>query len=201
MARKFSELNAASLEALLEAVAQGDHEAFAALHAAVAAEVYGVIHTVLRDPAQSAETAQEVLLEVWRFASRYERARGTALTWVLTIAHRRAVDRVRTEQTFRDRTTQLARDPVEPLTLGRAELDADPVADILERHVEREQVRHALTQLSERQRAAITLAYYRGFSASEIAELIDAPLGTVKTRLRDGLRRLRAILTEDEPLK
>lgn len=197
MADDVSDSGAVRLEPLLEAVADGDHEAFAALHAAVASEVYGVVSSVLRDPAQSAETAQEVLLEIWRFASRYERARGTALTWIMTIAHRRAVDRVRTEQTFRDRREQLGRDPAEPLTLGRPAPDADPVAQTLERHVQREQVRHALAQLSERQRTAITLAYYRGFSASEIAELLDAPLGTVKTRLRDGLMRLRVMLDDD----
>lgn len=185
------------LEPLLEAVADGDHEAFAALHAAVSAEVYGVVSSVLRDPAQSAETAQEVLLEIWRFATRYDRARGTALAWILTIAHRRAVDRVRTEQRFRDFREQLGRDPAEPLALGRSEPDANSVAQTLWRHVQREEVRRALAQLSERQRTAITLAYYRGFSASEIAELLDAPLGTVKTRLRDGLMRLRAMLDDD----
>lgn len=185
------------LEPLLEAVADGDHEAFAALHAAVSAEVYGVVSSVLRDPAQSAETAQEVLLEIWRFATRYDRARGTALAWILTIAHRRAVDRVRTEQRFRDFREQLGRDPAEPLALGRPEPDANSVAQTLWRHVQREEVRRALAQLSERQRTAITLAYYRGFSASEIAELLDAPLGTVKTRLRDGLMRLRAMLDDD----
>lgn len=196
MAEDSSQVNAASLDALLEAVAEGDHQAFAALHAAVSAEVYGVIHAVLRDPAQSAETAQDVLLQVWQSARRYDRARGTALTWILTIAHRRAVDRVRTEQAFRDRREQLARDPVEPLALTQTDLDADPVAETLERHVDVERVRSALEALSGRQRETITLAYYGGFSASEIAALLDVPLGTIKTRMRDGLIRLRAMMME-----
>lgn len=182
---------------LLEAVAEGDHQAFATLHAAVSAEVYGLVHAVLRDPAQSAETAQDVLLQVWQFASRYDRARGTALTWIMTIAHRRAVDRVRAEQTFRDRTAQLSRDPVEPLALTQTDLDADPVAATFERYVDVGRVRRALEALSDRQRETITLAYYGGFSGSEIAELLNVPLGTVKTRMRDGLARLRAMLSED----
>lgn len=197
MADDFPGWDATSLEALLEAVAQGDHEAFTALHAVVAAEVYGVIHTVLRDPAQSAETAQDALLQVWQFAPRYDRARGTALTWILTIAHRRAVDRVRAEQTLRDRIAQLGRDPVEPLAMAHPDLGTDSVAEALERHVDGERVRRALQALSDRQRTTITLAYYHGFSGSEIAELLHVPLGTVKTRMRDGLTRLRRLLVED----
>jgi RNA polymerase sigma-70 factor (ECF subfamily) len=138
---------------------------------------------VLRDPAQSEEVAQEVLLEIWRTAARYDQSKSSATTWALTMAHRRAVDRVRTEQASRDRTERVAS--------SDTQRSVDEVAEAVEGRFESEQVRRALDGLSDLQREAIELAYYGGHTYPEVARLLDAPLGTVKTRLRDGLIRLR----------
>ena len=171
---------------LLRAVARGDEKAFGRLYDLVAPRVYGLIRRVLRDPAQAEEVAQEVLVEVWRTAARFDAARGTATSWIFTIAHRRAVDRVRSEQASADRT----------LRAGAASMDTpyDSVADEVSGRLERQQVRRCLDGLTDLQRQAVTLAYYQGHSYPQVAELLGTPLPTVKTRMRDGLIRLRDCL-------
>ena len=172
--------------ALLRAVARGDEQAFARLYDLVAPRVYGLIRRVLRDPAQSEEVAQEVLVEVWRNAARFDPARGSATSWICTIAHRRAVDRVRSEQAAAERLAYV----------GRAQVDVpyDAVADEVSGRLERQQVRRCLHDLTELQRQAVTLAYYQGHTYPQVAELLGTPLPTVKTRMRDGLIRLRDCL-------
>jgi RNA polymerase sigma-70 factor (ECF subfamily) len=172
--------------ALIRQVARGDEAAFARLYDLVAPRVHGLIRRVLRDPAQAEEVAQEVLVEVWRTAARYDTARGSATAWIFTIAHRRAVDRVRSEQAAADRT----------MKVGAASVDTpyDQVADEVAGRLERQQVRHCLDDLTELQRQAVTLAYYQGHSYREVADLLSTPLPTVKTRMRDGLIRLRDCL-------
>lgn len=173
-------------EALLQAVALGDQQAFASLYDRLAPLVYGVVRRVVRDPAQSEEVSQEIFVEVWRFATRFDPARGTGRAWVLTLAHRRAIDRVRSEQASRDRTDRIGhRDQSLPF---------DEVAEHVEVRLEHDQVREALHELTDLQREAVELAYYRGNTYREVADLLDAPLGTVKTRMRDGLIRLRDCL-------
>lgn len=173
-----------TLEELLSKVTKGDQTAFAALYDRVGAQVYGLVRRIVRDPSQSEEVTQEVLLEVWRSASRFDRTRGSGNGWIMTMAHRRAVDRVRSEQASRNRDHRIG-------TRDAGEAAFDSVSEDVEIRLEQEEVRLALEDLTDLQREAIQLAYYGGYTYREVAELLDTPLGTVKTRLRDGLIRLR----------
>ena len=174
----------AGLDTLLTQVAKGDQAAFEALYDQLSASVYGLIRKVLRNPSQAEEVTQEVLLEVWRTASRFDPARGSASTWVLTIAHRRAIDRVRAEEASTAREQRSAEVPVA----------IDEVAESVEASMDAERLRRCLAGLTELQRESITLAYYGGYSYAQVAALLDTALGTIKTRIRDGMTRLRACL-------
>ncbi|MCJ1699277.1 ECF RNA polymerase sigma factor SigK [Rathayibacter festucae] len=178
-----AEGTAPDLGALLERIAAGEQAAFAQLYDLVASRVLGLITRVLVDRAQSEEVAQEVFLEIWQTAGRFAPNKGSATTWILTMAHRRAIDRIRAAQAGRDRDVRIGiRD------LGR---DYDQVAEQAEVSLEHEKVTAALERLTELQRQALQLAYYGGYSHSEIAGILNCPVGTIKTRLRDGMIRLR----------
>jgi RNA polymerase sigma-70 factor (ECF subfamily) len=173
-------------DALLQLVARGDEAAFEKLYDLVIGPVFGLIRRVVRDPAQSEEVAQEVMVELWRTATRYSPDRGSAMTWVMTLAHRRAVDRVRSAQSAADREIRVVS--------GSASPPFDEVAEQVTMRLEHEQVRRCLSSLTDLQRESIMLAYYGGRTYREVGELLDTPLGTIKTRLRDGLIRLRDCL-------
>jgi RNA polymerase sigma-70 factor (ECF subfamily) len=173
-------------EELLQRVARGDEAAFERLYDLVAPLVHGVALGVVRNPALAEEVTQEVLVEAWRTAPRFDPARGSARSWLLTMARRRAVDRVRSVQASVDRDAAAgARD---------MERDVDVVSEAVEIRLEQQQVRRCLDGLTDLQREAVSMAFYAGHTHREVAHLLDVPLGTIKTRLRDGLIRLRDCL-------
>lgn len=171
------------LAALLRAVAKGDETAFATVYDETAARVHGLVLRVLRNPAQAEEVTQEVYLEVWRRASRFDPGRGSPFAWLMTMAHRRAVDRVRSSQSAstRDQTWEAR----------TREVQFDSTADTVAARLDAQRVRTALDELTGAQREAVSLAYLGGYTHREVASLLDLPLGTAKTRIRDGLIRLR----------
>ncbi|WP_296606153.1 sigma-70 family RNA polymerase sigma factor [Nocardioides sp.] len=171
------------LAELLRLSSRGDEQAFARLYDATSARVFGLAVRVVRDPAQAEEVTQESFLEIWRTASRFDPARGSALSWLLTITHRKAVDRVRSAEaaTRRDATYHEQNQPVEH----------DSTAEAAHASLEAHRVRGALAALTEVQREAVGLAYFGGYTHTEVATMLDLPVGTAKTRIRDGLIRLR----------
>jgi RNA polymerase sigma-70 factor (ECF subfamily) len=171
------------LDALLLRTARGDQRAFSDFYDLTASRVLGHVRRLLIDAAQSEEVAQEIFLEAWQSAGRFDPNRGRALTWILTMAHRRAVDRIRASQSAHDRDTAVG--------IRDLPTDFDVVSETVEVRVEYERVEVAMARLSEPQRQALFLAYYRGLTQSEIADELGIPLGTAKTRLRDAMIRLR----------
>jgi RNA polymerase sigma-70 factor (ECF subfamily) len=181
-----SEELGARLIRLLAASGNGDEQAFATLYDLTSARVYGLVLRIVRDAAQAAEVTQDIYVEVWKQSARYDRSRGAVLTWMMTIAHGRAVDRVRSSQASINRDHRYAElDVVRPF---------DEVSEQAIAGMEGRRVRHALTTLPIAQRQAVTLAYFGGHTHNEVAELLQIPLGTAKTRIRDGLIRMRLAL-------
>ncbi|GHG59467.1 RNA polymerase sigma factor SigK [Sinomonas cellulolyticus] len=186
MPEKSNGTPAPDLDDLMARVARGDQEAFGRLYDALAPLVHGLVLRVVRDPAQSEEVTQEVFLEVWQQARRFDADRGRVRAWITVMAHRRAVDRVRAAQAATDRDLrQGIRDYRESY---------DDVEHTVEVALESERVNMALESLTDVQRQAIRLAYYGGYTYGEVAETLGLPLGTVKTRIRDGMIRLRDVL-------
>ena len=179
---------AAAVEAIRGA-GRGDEQAFARFYDLVSPTVFGTVLRVVRNRAFAEEITQEVFVELWRQAPRYDPDRGSPTTWAATIAHRRAVDRVRSEESARARDDRHARD-----TPADRDVVAETVTDEAAAEYDRDRVAKALGQLTDVQREAVTLAYYGGHTYREVATLLDTPEGTVKTRIRDGLIKLRDYL-------
>jgi RNA polymerase sigma-70 factor (ECF subfamily) len=175
--------SAPDLAALLKACGRGDEAAFAQLYDATSSRVVGLAVRVVRDPAQAEEVAQEAFLDIWRTSGRFDPTKGSPLGWLLTIVHRKAVDRVRSAEasTRRDASYQQQNQHV----------DHDSTAEAAQASLEARRVRGALESLTPVQREALELAYFGGYTHSEVATMLELPVGTAKTRIRDGLIRLR----------
>lgn len=174
----------ADVDDLLRRIARGDSAAFEELYDELSPAVHGLARRVVRDPARAEDVTQEVFLEVWRKATRFDEGRGKARTWVMTIAHRRAVDAVRRSEAQKRQDHHGAPD----------EISHDEPADTLITAEEHGAVRDCLDTLTDLQLESVRLAYYNGYTYGEVATLLDKPLPTIKTRMRDGLIRLRDCL-------
>ncbi|WP_377639993.1 ECF RNA polymerase sigma factor SigK [Oryzobacter terrae] len=174
------------LAELLRRSARGDEDAFARLYDATSRRLFGLVLRVVRDHAMSEEVTQEVYLDVWRQCARFDADRGSAISWLMTIAHRAAVDRVRSSEASRRRDDAHA--------ASHQDIDFDTTAEAAQASLEAQRVRRALSTLTDAQRSAVELAYLGGYTHTEVARLLDLPLGTAKTRIRDGLIRLRDTL-------
>jgi len=176
----------AELVELLKACSLGEEAAFAKLYDATAARLFGLVLRIVRDRAQAEEVTQDAYLDIWRNSSRFDSDRGSALSWLMTIGHRKAVDRVRSAEATRRRDTAYeARDQASPF---------DQTVEEAHRNLDAQRVHKALDTLTETQRGAVELAYFGGYTHREVAAMLELPLGTAKTRIRDGLIRLRDTL-------
>jgi RNA polymerase sigma-70 factor (ECF subfamily) len=174
---------AADLAQLLRMSGRGDEDAFAQLYDATSARAYGLAVRVVRDPSQAEEVAQEAFLEIWRTASRFDAGKGSAVSWILTLVHRKAVDRVRSAEASNRRDTSYHQ--------GSQSVEHDSTAEAAQASMEARRVRQAMESLTQVQREALELAYFKGYTHTEVAAMLDLPVGTAKTRIRDGLIRLR----------
>ncbi|MFJ5693384.1 sigma-70 family RNA polymerase sigma factor [Arthrobacter sp. NPDC093125] len=174
------------LAGLLERIARGDQPAFAEFYRLTSRRVYGMARRVLIDAELSEDTTQEVFLQVWQSAAKFDAASGSPLAWLMTISHRRAVDKVRSSQSASDREARYG--------AGNQDIDHDSVADEVDNRLEAETVVRCLGTLTETQQESVRLAYYGGLTYREVAEKLNAAIPTIKSRIRDGLIRLKNCL-------
>lgn len=179
-----------SLAQLVARAASGDREAFADLYDGTSCRVFGLVLRIVRDRAQAEEVTQEVYLQVWRTAARYDARKGSAISWLLMLAHRRSVDRVRSSEVVRRSDARYY------LWAYQPEPDSDSTAEAFELSAESARLGPALGKLSPIQREAIELAYFGGWTYREVAGITGVAAGTAKGRIRDGLIRLRATLED-----
>jgi RNA polymerase sigma-70 factor (ECF subfamily) len=174
------------LAELLKACSLGEEAAFAKLYDATAARLFGLVLRTVRDRAQAEEVTQDAYLDIWRNSARYDPERGSAMSWLMTIGHRKAVDRVRSAEAARRRDTAYE--------AGDQSVPFDQTVEEAHRNLDAARVHRALGTLTETQRSALELAYFGGYTHHEVAVMLDLPLGTAKTRIRDALIRLRDTL-------
>ncbi|WP_045729744.1 sigma-70 family RNA polymerase sigma factor [Pseudarthrobacter chlorophenolicus] len=174
------------LAVLLEGIARGDQAAFAEFYRLTSRRVFGMARRVLIDPELSEDTTQEVFLQVWQNAAKFDSSAGSPLSWLMTISHRRAVDRVRSAQSSSDREAKYG--------ASSQEIEHDSVSDEVSSRLEAETVVRCLETLTETQQESVRLAYYGGLTYREVAERLNAAVPTIKSRIRDGLIRLKTCL-------
>lgn len=176
--------NEGGVDDLLLATARGDQSALAQVYDKLAPAVFGLARRVVRDPARAEEITQDVFLSVWRLATRFDPEKGSGRTWIMTITHRRAVDVIRSDEAARRREQQAS----------TADVSYDSVTEQTVSHIREQQVRDCLESLTELQRESVVLAYYGGYTYPEVSTLLKVNPSTIKTRMRDGLARLRDCL-------
>lgn len=174
------------LAALLERVARGDQAAFAEFYELTSRRVFGMARRVLIDVELSEDTTQEVFLQVWQNAAKFNPEAGSPLAWLMTISHRRAVDKVRSSQSSTDREAKYG--------ASSQDIDHDSVSDEVGSRLEAEAVVRCLNTLTDTQQESVRLAYYGGLTYREVAEKLNAAVPTIKSRIRDGLIRLKTCL-------
>ncbi|MFI1917855.1 ECF RNA polymerase sigma factor SigK [Nocardia sp. NPDC020380] len=179
--------DARKLAALIAAIARADRAAFTEMYRMTSHRVFGLALRMLQNRATAEEITQEVYLQVWSLSGRYDKQLSSPMGWLMMLTHRRAVDRLRTDQSAIGREMHYGRTIVDR--------DHDVVFESVEQRADRRAVLHCLDTLTELQRESITLAYYGGLTYPDVAARLNAPLATVKTRIRDGLKRLGACLT------
>lgn len=172
------------LAALIVQIAHGDHEAFTDFYHRTSRRVFGTVRRILLDPTLSEEVAQEVFIDVWQHAAKYSPSIGSPNAWLMTIAHHKAVDKVRSHQSSADRDERWA--------ASRHSIAYDEVLESVTSRSDSRELMRALARLSEVQREAIVLAYFGCLTYREVAEKLSKPLPTIKARIRDGLQQLRA---------
>lgn len=168
----------------MQRVAAGDENAFTEFYDATSSRVYGVVLHILRSSRLAAEVAQQVYLEVWGQPCRYDPSEGSVLAWTMALAHRRAVERART----------VSKEPADDPYITNGDREFDRLPEEIESRLDTDRARVALRSLPEVQRQAVRLVYFNGYSQTEVARLLGLPLGTVKSRIRDGLIGLRNAL-------
>lgn len=174
------------LAGLLARIAGGDQAAFAQFYQLTSRRVFGMARRVLIDPELSEDTTQEVFLQVWQNAGKFNPDMGSPLSWLMTISHRRAVDKVRSSQSATDREARYG--------ASSQEVDHDSVSDEVDTRLEAEAVVRCLETLTDTQQESVRLAYYGGLTYREVAEKLNAAVPTIKSRIRDGLIRLKTCL-------
>jgi RNA polymerase sigma-70 factor, ECF subfamily len=170
---------------LVERVASGDEGDFIELYDATSSRVYGAALQMLRSPRLAAEVTEEVFVEIWRQASRYDPSKGGVLAWMMSVVHRRSLDRMR----------KISKEPAREQYATNGDGEFDRLSDeVIESRLDADRAREAMRSLTDIERKAVTLAYFKGYSQTEVARLLGLPLGTVKSLIRDGLIGLRNAL-------
>ena len=177
---------------LIQRVSQVDKDALEALYVRYQTPVYSLAMFMLKQPALAEEATQDIFLNIWLKASSFNSERGQPKSWIMSVAHHKIVDVIRSR-----RRAIVNTDPADYETLDLLPAGGASTETLVEQSLERERIMRALETIPEPQRKVIMLAYFEGYSQSEMAEKLDQPLGTIKTRVRLAMQKLRTVLEND----